>query len=139
MHRSNRFVAILVVASLLGSSVAWAVALRIAPLGAYEVALHLDDGRFAIVLNRLAPADRVPRHGDSAMNDDDGLHDEHVVTLATLDAFSTADLGKSAKACWPAVIVTQILDFTHASAPIPSTASSRAGPPLPASFSILRI
>lgn len=127
------------IAALLGSSVAWAVALWMAPLGAYEVSLHIDDGRFAIVLDRRAPADRVPRGGDPAMNDGDGLHDEYVVTVATLDAYSTRDAGTSAKSCTPAVFVTRRLDVAQACAPSPYAVSSRAGPLVPASFSILRI
>ena len=90
VQRPNRFLAVLVASSLLGSTVAWAVALRLAPLGAYEVALHLDDGRFAIVLDRRPPTERAPRDRDPVSNDGDGLHDEHAVTLATLDACSTA-------------------------------------------------
>lgn len=139
VQRSKHVLAVAVVASLLGSSIAWAVALWIAPLGAYEVSLHIDDGRFAIVLDRRAPADRVPRGGDPAMNDGDGLHDEYVVTLATLDDYSTGDSGTSGKICPPAAVVTRALDGAAAWAPSPYTVSSRAGPLAPASFSILRI
>lgn len=139
VHRSQRLLAVVVVASLLGSSVAWAVALWIAPLGAYEVSLHIDDARFAIVLDRRAPADRVPRDGDPAMNDGDGLHDEYVVTVATLDECSRGDSGKSAQTCGSVILVARTLDPAHVTAPAPSAESARAGPPVPASFSILRI
>jgi hypothetical protein len=127
------------VGALLGGSVAWAVALWIAPLGAYEVSLQMDDGRFAIVLDRRAPTDRTPRRDDPAMNDRDGLHDEYVVTVGTLDAYSTADSGKSAKASAPVAIATRTIDIAHLAAPIPCAASSSAGHLRPASFSILRI
>lgn len=139
VHRSRPFLAGAVVASLLGSSIAWAVTLWMAPLSAYEVSLHIDDGRFAIVLDRRAPAERTPRHGDPAMNDGDGLHDEHVVTVATLDEYSTADSARPTKVCVPTVIVTTTIDVLRLAAPTPSTVSSRAGPLHPASFSILRI
>lgn len=139
VRRSKHLLAVAVIASLLGSSVAWAVALWMAPLGAYEVSLHIDDGRFAIVLDRRAPTERVPRGGDPAMNDGDGLHDEYVVTVATLDDYSTGDSGKSGKICLPAVLVTRTLDVPQAWAPSAYTVSSRAGPLAPASFSILRI
>lgn len=139
MQRSKHVLAVAVIAFLLGSSVAWAVALWIAPLGAYEVSLHIDDGRFAIVLDRRAPADRVPRGSDPAMNDGDGLHDEYVVTIATLDDCSTGNAGKSAKICTPAVLVTRTIDIAHASDVPPCAVTSRAGPLVPASFSILRI
>lgn len=139
MHRSKACLAVSVVVALLGSSVAWAVALWIAPLGAYEVSLHLDDGRFALVLDRRAPADRTPRQGDPAMNDGDGLHDEYVVTIATLDECSTADSGKIVKLCGLPTIITRALDRTRISEPTPRALTSRAGPSLPASFSILRI
>jgi len=139
VHRAKHFLAVAVIASLLGSSVAWTVALWMAPLGAYEVSLHLDDGRLAIVLDRRAPSDRTARHGDPAMNDGDGLHDEYVVTVATLEACSTAGSGKSTKICGPAVVVTRALDVTLFSTPIPRAVSSRAGPLVAASFSILRI
>jgi hypothetical protein len=139
VQRSKRFVAMVAIAALLGGSIAWTVALWIAPLGAYEVALQMDDGRFAIVLDRRAPTDRAPRLDDPAMNDGDGLHDEYVVTVATLDAYSTADSGKSAKTTALAVILTCIVDVTHVALSIPCAVSSSAGPPRPASFSILRV
>jgi hypothetical protein len=139
VRRSKHLLAVGVIASLLGSSVAWAVTLWIAPLGAYEVSLHFDDGRFAIVLDRRAPSERVPHGGDPAMNDDDGLHDEYVVTIATLDECSTGNSGTSAKICMPAAVATRTLDVAPACAPSPYAVTSRAGPPVPASFSILRI
>lgn len=139
MQHSKRFLAIAVVASLLGSSVAWAVALRIAPLGAYEVSLHLDDGRFAIVLDRRAPSDRTSGHGDPAMNDGDGLHDEWVVTVATLDACSTTGAGQSAKICGLPVFAVQTAEPHLVTVLAPRPVGSRAGPLVPASFSILRI
>jgi hypothetical protein len=139
VRRLHRYLAVSVAASLLGASVAWALALWIAPLGAYEVTLHMDDGRFAVVLDRRAPSDRAPRHGDPAMNDSDGLHDEYVVTLATLDACSTADSGKSANLDVPAVAAALIVDVAHVGSILPCEVTSRHGPPLPASFSILRI
>lgn len=134
----KRVLAVAVVASLLGSSVAWTVALWVAPLGAYEVSLHLDDGRFAIVLDRRPPSDRMPQR-DPAMNDGDGLHDEWVVTVATLDACSTTDAGKSTKVCGLPVVAAQTGDPTSVTAPEPRPATSRADPLVPASFSILRL
>ena len=139
MYRSTRLLAVAIVVSLLGSSVAWAVALKVAPLGAYDVELHLDEGRLAIVLDRRAPADRSPSQGDPAMNDSDGLHDEFVVTLATLDAFSTSDPGKSLNVCASAIVIDHTIDLLHLVAPARSVATVRTDPPMPASFSILRI
>jgi hypothetical protein len=139
MSRWKPLIAVAVVACLLGSSIAWAVALWTAPLGAYEVALHLDDGRFAVVLDRRAPAERTSGHGDPAMNDGDGLHDEYVVTLATLDVCSTGDAGKTAKACGLAVGVGQTLRVAHLWTAYSGAATTRTEPPLPASFSILRL
>jgi hypothetical protein len=139
MQRSKRFLAVAAAASLLCSSVAWAVALWVAPLGAYEVSLHMDDGRFAIVLDRRPSTARVPEDRDPAMNDGDGLHDEYVVTIVTLDTCSRSDAGKSAKGCGPAIVRAETVDVACSAISMARVVSPRAAPPVPASFSILRI
>ncbi len=139
MPRPKRLLTLAVVASLLGSSIAWAVTLWLAPLGAYEVTLHMDDGRFAIVLDRRAPTDRAPRVDDPAMNDGDGLHDEYVVTLAALDACSTPASGSSVNTCGLAVVATRTVDVRSPETLLPRAVTSRAGPLAPASFTVLRI
>jgi hypothetical protein len=139
VHPLKRLLAVTVLASLLGSSVAWALALRFAPTGAYDVELHFDEGRLTIVLDRRAPADRTPWRGDPAMNDSDGLHDEFVVSLATLDVCSTSDAGKSANVCVPAITVTHATDVAPSVAPVPRALITRSSPTRPSAFTILRI
>jgi hypothetical protein len=139
MRRSKRCLAASVIASLLGSSVAWSVALWMAPLSAYEVSLHIDDGRFAIVLDRRPPSERTSRHGDPAMNDGDGLHDEHVVTVATLDDCATIDSGTSTKLSAPAIVTIPTIDVGQTAPATPCAVSLRTRPPRPPSFSVLRI
>jgi hypothetical protein len=139
VQRSKRPLAVSVIASLLGSSIAWAIALWMAPLSAYEVSLHIDDGRFAIVLDRRPPSERSPRQGDPAMNDGDGLHDEHVVTVGTLDDCSTTEGGHSAKICGFTAAPPRTIDVAWP-APTPrQVAASRAGPLQPVCVAILRI
>lgn len=139
MRRSKGLLAIIVVASLLGGSIAWAVALRIVPPGAYQVALVIDGDRLAIRLDRIAPADRQHHHHDSSTVEADGLHDEHVVTLATLEACSTADSVSPAKFCAPAAVHAQAIAVTHGVTLISYAGSSRTGPLLPDLSTVLRI
>lgn len=139
VQRAKSSLAVVVVAALLGSSVAWAVALWVAPLGAYEVALHMDDGRFAIVLDRRAPSDRAPRQADPAMNDRDGLHDVYVVTLATLDACSRADSENPTKVGGPSLLATWTLGAAGLATTAPGRPRARTASSSPVSFSILRI
>jgi hypothetical protein len=98
----------------------------------------MDDGRFAIVLDRRAPSDRAPRQADPAMNDRDGLHDVYVVTLATLDACSRADSENPTKVCG-SLVATWTLGAAGLATTVPGAPRSRTGPSSPTSFSILRI
>jgi hypothetical protein len=139
--RSQRLLALPLVLALSVGDFAWSIALLMVPVGAYDVALQNGEGRLEITLDRRAPADRRPRDHDPA-TELDGLHDEYVVTLTTLDACSTTDTGTAAKisAPGPVAFVTHTWDAGHGAAPPACPASSRAGPPLPASaFTILRI
>jgi hypothetical protein len=136
--RSKRILAVVLVAALFGSSFAWAIALLVVPTGAYEIALQNGEGRLEITLDRRAPADRERHDGESG--EFDGLHDEHVVTLTTVDACSTTDPGSFAKVCGPAVLVTTTLDVPHAAAPMTGATRPRAGSSVPSSsFTVLRI
>ena len=138
MPRSKRILAVVLVAALFGSSFTWAIALLVVPAGAYEIALQNGEGRLEITLDRRAPADRKPH--DDACGEFDGLHDEHVVTLTTVDACSTTDPGSFAKVCGPAVFLSTSLAVPHAAAPMPCATSSRARPFVPtSSFTVLRI
>jgi hypothetical protein len=140
MHRSKGLLAISLAASLLGSSVAWAVALCIVPPGAYQIAMDIDGDRLAIRLDRIAPADRRHHPADAPTVEADGLHDEHEVTLATLEACFTADSGSSAKFVGPAAtLAARLVAATQVAVPRRDAGTSRASPLPFDSFTILRI